>query len=306
VNIYFNAFSAQMIILKTVLWGTGGVLLVVCKRFMEKEVELERMIVIARSGIRARRRGNSIRQTRTKESLGSTQDIDKIQKQKTKANGHLTSSDESDLTSKLPKIRHFSDISQTLPKNIALWKYLYAAPVYFTLVFTIIFLERPYIAKYAFNSLDPFFWAAAYLFSELPYYQDAVTALGLDDVIGLDIVDGYEGKWGPNFRLGLAGFWLLMVLGAIGVVITLGKGVRVPMEKLGIEFQGPGWLGLGEVARGRAVEVDTRRKVFHMTVVIMFLPSVFLDVSCLIEFTCLAFCHLPPFHKPRENTKDMR
>jgi len=89
----------------------------------------------------------------------------------------------------------------------------------------------------------------------------------------------------------------------------LGKGVRVPMEKLGFEIQGPGWLGLAEVARGRAVEVDTRRKVFHGLVVVMFLPTIYLDppfaatalivtLGIFLLLDILRATLIPPISKP--------
>ncbi|KAK6340727.1 hypothetical protein TWF696_009051 [Orbilia brochopaga] len=261
-----DAASAQMVTLKAILWMTGGALLVGCRTFMQKEIDLERSIVFARSRPWARRR----RARKEKINLDNFMATTSSDSDQTAFRAAAA-----DIRRRLPKF-----LPDELPQNIPTLKLLYAIPVYLILAACIFLWERPYLTQHAFGNIDPFPWAAGYLFSGLPFYQDLLADLGWSEVPGFNVTvrPGAEGRfWGPNYRLAVAGYWLLLVTVGIIAVVTLGRGVRVPMEKLGFEIQGPGWLGLAEVARGRAVEVDTRRKVFHGLVVAMFLPTVFLD-----------------------------
>ncbi|KAK6529688.1 hypothetical protein TWF281_008851 [Arthrobotrys megalospora] len=265
-----DSVSAQMVTLKVILWMTGGALIIGCKTFMQKEIDLERSIVFARARPWARRRKARREKINIDGFMAGHTSSDSDTTLLTK--GGISKAKAADIRKRLPKF-----LPDELPQNIPTLKFLYAIPVYVILIGVIMFAERPYLAYHAFDGIDPFPWAAGYLFSGLPFYHTLVEDMGWTGYRGLDVPDGEEGKWGPNYRLGLAGYWLLLVTIGICVVITLGKGVRVPMEKLGFEIQGPGWLGLAEVARGRAVEVDTRRKVFHGLVVAMFLPTIYLD-----------------------------
>ncbi|KAF3942024.1 hypothetical protein ABW19_dt0200172 [Dactylella cylindrospora] len=260
-----DSVSAQMVTLKVILWMTGGALIVGCRTFMQKEIDLERSIVFAKARPWARRRKARKEKINLDMFMGTSSDSDQTVKGASKAKT-------AEIRKKLPKF-----LPDELPQNIPTLKYFYAIPVYLILIICIMFCERPYLADHAFGGVDPFPWAAGYLFSGLPFYHQLIDDFGWTGYKGLEVPDGEEGKWGPNYRLIVTGYWLLLVTIGICVVITLGKGVRVPMEKLGFEIQGPGWLGLAEVARGRAVEVDTRRKVFHGLVVAMFLPTIYLD-----------------------------
>ncbi|KAJ6262447.1 hypothetical protein Dda_3255 [Drechslerella dactyloides] len=261
-----DAVSAQMVTLKAILWMTGGALLVGCRTFMQKEIDLERSIVFARSRPWARRRRARKEKINLDNFMGATSsDSDQA----------AFRAAATDIRRRLPKF-----LPDELPQNIPTLKLLYAIPVYLILAACIFLWERPYLAQYAFGGIDPFAWSAGYLLSGLPFYQSSLADLGWTDIPGLHITvaPDAEGRlWGPNYRLAVTGYWFLLVTVGIIAVVTLGRGVHVPMEKLGFEIQGPGWLGLAEVARGRAVEVDTRRKVFHGLVVAMFLPTVFLD-----------------------------
>ncbi|KAF3924734.1 hypothetical protein AA313_de0208602 [Arthrobotrys entomopaga] len=263
-----DSVSSQMVTLQVILWMTGGALIIGCKTFMQKEIDLERSIVFARSRPWARRR----KARRDKINIDGFMGHTSSDSDQTVIKGSMSRAKASEIRKRLPKF-----LPDELPQNIPTLKFFYAIPVYVILIACIMFCERPYLAEYAFGGVDPFPWAAGYLLSGLPWYHQFIDDMGWTGYKGLDVADGEEGKWGPNYRLAVAGYWLLLVTIGICVVITLGKGVRVPMEKLGFEIQGPGWLGLAEVARGRAVEVDTRRKVFHGLVVAMFLPTIYLD-----------------------------
>ncbi|KAK6529035.1 hypothetical protein TWF694_004255 [Orbilia ellipsospora] len=263
-----DSVSSQMVTLQVILWMTGGALIIGCKTFMQKEIDLERSIVFARSRPWARRR----KARRDKINIDGFMGHTSSDSDQTVIKGSISRAKASEIRKRLPKF-----LPDELPQNIPTLKFFYAIPVYVILIGCIMFCERPYLTEYAFGGVDPFPWAAGYLLSGLPWYHHFIDDMGWTGYKGLDVADGEEGKWGPNYRLAVAGYWLLLVTIGICVVITLGKGVRVPMEKLGFEIQGPGWLGLAEVARGRAVEVDTRRKVFHGLVVAMFLPTIYLD-----------------------------
>ncbi|KAJ5811880.1 hypothetical protein N7474_008181 [Penicillium riverlandense] len=142
-------------------------------------------------------------------------------------------------------------------------KWLYALCVYATSVLIILGPIRKYVAEYALHGQDPFAWALGYLFGNLSGFRFWVLMLNFEYWIQLPPrVDGDASCWlgwvehlrqttvgAASSRLLISGYCLLVLLTGLAVVFQLSS----------------------------VAEVDTRRKLFHGMMVLMFLPTVFVD-----------------------------
>ncbi|KAJ5225491.1 hypothetical protein N7468_006716 [Penicillium chermesinum] len=125
-------------------------------------------------------------------------------------------------------------------------KWLYASYVYLISLGIIIGPIRKYVADRALQGQDPFGWAIGYLLGNLSafrFWQRTPVGLG-----GIDHLR--QTFFGPaNARLLIIGYCVVVLILGLAVVFQLSA----------------------------VVEVDTRRKVFHGMMVLMFLPTVFVD-----------------------------
>ena len=173
-------------------------------------------------------------------------------------------------------------------------KWLYAAFVYLMVVVIILVPVRLFIGYSALNENEPIGWAIGYLFGNLDSFRLRVVVMNLEHWICLPERYVTLKDWpglGEQLRLavfGPANSRLLICGWCVGNIL----------------------LGLAIVSRlSNAVEVDTRRKVFHGMMVSMFLPTIFIDPT----FIALAFAlilaifllldlfrasQLPPVSKP--------
>ncbi|KAL8784700.1 MAG: hypothetical protein Q9213_003796 [Squamulea squamosa] len=151
---------------------------------------------------------------------------------------------------------------------------------------------RLYIAKRALHDQEPIGWALGYLFSDNANFRSITVTLGLEQWIRLPNSDisGSNG-WAEEVRwrrLGAANTRLLICLHCIST-ISLG---------LAVVFRLSGFA-----------DVDTRRKVFHGMMVVMFLPTIFVDptfVSFALTLVLAVFLlldlfrasQLPPLSRP--------
>ena len=149
---------------------------------------------------------------------------------------------------------------------------------YFTVILIILVPVRIYITRYALHACDPFGWALGYLFGQQPFLHRFVAGWGLVTWIPLGAFRHRQSKLfteltfnhmmevsrnsSPNTRLYICAWCLLVLIFGIAAVLSLSI----------------------------AVEVDTRRKVFHGMMVAMFLPTIFID-PC---FVSLAFSIILP------------
>lgn len=150
------------------------------------------------------------------------------------------------------------------PSQAETKKWLYAGYTYSMIIFIILGPLRYLIGVQALSGQEPFGWAIGYLFGELELVQTTVADHGLRNWVPLpsrDITAGglhgriellRHGYFGTsNTRLLLFGYWATVLAGGIGVVLRLST----------------------------SVEVDTRRKVFHGMMVVMLLPTAYVDPS---------------------------
>jgi dolichol kinase len=145
-------------------------------------------------------------------------------------------------------------------------KWLYATYVYLVSLAIVLGPIRKYVSERALQGQDPFGWALGYLLGNLSGFRFWVLMLNLEYWIQLaprpDSADENVSCWLGRVEhlrqtsFGPANTRLLIVIYCILVLAT----------GLAVVFQ------LSSVA-----EVDTRRKVFHGTMVLMFLPTIFVD-----------------------------
>ena len=173
-------------------------------------------------------------------------------------------------------------------------KWLYSFYVYFAVVATIAIPIRSYIGCWSLNKHEPVGWALGYLLGDNPAFRLQTVMWNLESWVCLPprVEDSFQELcYGEQFRqiiLGPANTRLL-ICGYCITCITAGLVVVFRLTAV--------------------VEVDTRRKVFHGMMVLMFLPTIFLDPT----FIALAFSlilaifllldlfrasQLPPLSKP--------
>ena len=175
-------------------------------------------------------------------------------------------------------------------------KWMFALYVYSSVIAVIAFVIRPYIGSKALHGQEPVGWAAGYLLGDLPLFQRLVTQRSLENWIRLPNKASdhlvpqnriLRELFGPQV-LGAANLRLLICAYCLSIILT----------------------GLAVVFRLSAVaDVDTRRKVFHGMMVVMFLPTTFIDptfVSLALILVLAVFLlldlfrasQLPPLSKP--------
>ncbi|MCJ1471816.1 hypothetical protein MMC13_000457 [Lambiella insularis] len=173
-------------------------------------------------------------------------------------------------------------------------KWIYAGYVYLVALVIILVPIRQYVSIWSLNGNEPIGWALGYLLGDLPVVRLQSIMWSLDSWICLPNRDANEGAQicrGEQLRrnvLGPANTRLLICVYCLASIV----------------------VGLIMVFRlSSLVEVNTRRKVFHGMMVVMFLPTMFLDPA----FIGLAFAlilaifllldlfrasQLPPISKP--------
>lgn len=144
-------------------------------------------------------------------------------------------------------------------------RWLYAVYVYVASMAIILGPIRMYVARRALKGQDPFGWAIGYLLGNLTAVRFWVLMLNLEYWIQLPLrpdAAAQDTCWlgwvehlrqttfGPaNTRLLVCAYWVMVIVTGLAVVLQLSA----------------------------VAEVDTRRKVFHGMMVLMFLPTVFID-----------------------------
>ena len=184
------------------------------------------------------------------------------------------------------------------PAQIKLREWMYAIAVYSITIVIIIVPIRVYIQRKALHSHEPFGWALGYLLGDIPWFRFFAVYHNLERWIALPTRDvTYNFRTDAVERMQPFTFNLL----------------RGPAERrLAICAYCILVLGLGLFAVIRVtsfVQVDTRRKIFHGTIVAMLLPSTFVDpcfislalaliLSIFIILDLYRAAQLPPISRP--------
>lgn len=175
-------------------------------------------------------------------------------------------------------------------------KWMFALYVYAVVITIIAFVIRPYVSREALHGHEPVGWALGYLLGDLPLSRYLVTEWSLGHWTclpkGTPNYSTFDIRsWSKLFQaenLGAANVRLMICVYCLSIIIT----------GLTIVFR------LSTVA-----DVDTRRKVFHGMMVVMFLPTIFVDpafVSLALILILAVFLlldlfrasQLPPLSKP--------
>lgn len=188
-----------------------------------------------------------------------------------------------------------SFLSMTVPQ-VQVRKWLYALYAYVAMLVIVMGPVRKYVGERALRGHEALGWALGYLLGNLSWFRLWVLMWNLDHWIPLpprQMQDSsYRFGWLEYLQKdtfgGAANVRLLVCLHYILVFLT----------------------GLGVVFRLSSVaEVDTRRKVFHGMMVLMFLPTIYVDpafCALALAFTLAAFLlvdlfrasQLPPISRP--------
>ncbi|KAK7546935.1 hypothetical protein IWX50DRAFT_567963 [Phyllosticta citricarpa] len=151
------------------------------------------------------------------------------------------------------------------PAQAALRKWLYAFYVYATIALIVLLPLRSYIGEYALNGHEPFGWAVGYLFGNQRRIRFQLFSLGLDAWAALPpLLDPIDPSHLPS-----AEFTRLVVLG--GPANT-----RLALAVYDVSVLCAGLVTVLFLLPP-TVAVDTRRKIFHATMVAMLLPTVYVD-----------------------------
>jgi dolichol kinase len=180
-------------------------------------------------------------------------------------------------------------------------KWMYALFVYIASLLIIIGPIRKYISERALQGQDPFGWAIGYMFGNFSNVRFWVLMLNLEYWIELPPRLDEDGLSASCFfgsiehirqatfgaastRLLLSGYCVVVLLTGLAVVVKLSP----------------------------VAEVDTRRKVFHGIMVLMFLPAIFVDpafcalalalvLSVFLLLDLFRASQLPPISRPLTN-----
>jgi dolichol kinase len=185
------------------------------------------------------------------------------------------------------------------PTEATMRKWLYAAYFYVVVVALILGPIRYSIGERALYHHEPFGWAVSYLFGNVPRVRWEVFQWNLDWWVPLptrldpeDVPD-----WAQH--LSLAEYVRCSVLGEANTRLLLC-----------VYCAGTIVAGLVTVlSLSAVVEVDTRRKVFHGTMVAMLLPTIFIDpcfvalalalvLAIFLLLDLIRASQLPPLSKP--------
>ncbi|KAE8394746.1 hypothetical protein BDV23DRAFT_169431 [Aspergillus alliaceus] len=186
-----------------------------------------------------------------------------------------------------------SFLSLTVPQA-QVRKWLYALYVYMAVAIVIIGPVRKYVGDRALHGEDPFGWALSYLLGNISWFRFWVFMWNLEYWIPLptrsDEMECSLG-WMECLRKNSFGEANTRLLIAAHCIVVLATG-------LGVVFQ------LSSI-----VEVDTRRKVFHGMMVLMFLPSIYVDpafcalalalvLSIFLLLDLFRASQMPPISRP--------
>ena len=185
------------------------------------------------------------------------------------------------------------------PAQATLRKWLYAGYFYLVVVVLILGPIRYGVSKYALYGHEPFGWAISYLFGNLPSLRWKVFEWNLDWWIALPLREMSDdmAAGAQNMALGER----------VGLVLLGEANTRL---LLCIYCMGTIVAGLFAVfSLSAVVEVDTRRKVFHGTMVAMLLPTIYVDpcfvalalalvLAIFILLDLIRASQLPPLSKP--------
>jgi dolichol kinase len=185
------------------------------------------------------------------------------------------------------------------PTQAMIRKWVYAGYFYFIVVLIILGPLRFIIGKYALRDHEPFGWAISYLFGNIQRVRWEVFHWNLDWWISLPLLHDSDDLVQAAASLGPADYIRTIVLGEANTRLLLC-----------VYCVGTIVVGLLSVfSLSAVVEVDTRRKVFHGTMVAMLLPTIYIDpcfvalalglvLAIFLLLDLIRASQLPPLSRP--------
>jgi dolichol kinase len=185
------------------------------------------------------------------------------------------------------------------PTQATIRKWLYAGYFYIVVVVMILGPIRYFIGKSSLHEHEPFGWAVSYLFGNIPRLRWEVYNWDLDGWIPLPPLIDHENIHQKEQPLVFIEYLRHVVVGEANTRLVLAA-----------YCAGTIVLGLISVfSLSAVVEVDTRRKVFHGTMVAMLLPTIFVDpcfvalalalvLAIFLLLDLIRASQLPPLSKP--------
>ncbi|OKL56546.1 hypothetical protein UA08_08286 [Talaromyces atroroseus] len=174
-------------------------------------------------------------------------------------------------------------------------RWLFAGYIFAAVLLIILAPVRRYITKAALHGSDPFGWALGYMFGNIPSFRLWTVKCNLEYWIQLpkrhEELQFCHMGWVEHLRRETFGeaTTRLLISGYCMVVLIVGMATVLQLSKF--------------------TEVDTRRKVFHGMMVLMFLPITYIDptypalalvlvLAVFLLFDLLRASQVPPIAKP--------
>ncbi|OAA54286.1 cytidylyltransferase [Niveomyces insectorum RCEF 264] len=193
--------------------------------------------------------------------------------------------------------------------------WLYAACLYGAIFTVLLGPVRAYVAAYALHGHEPVGWALGYLLGDLPGFRLEVVKAQLEYWVCLprraaasDAHACCSAGWMEHIRqAGLGPASTRLVLGAYWVaVLAFGLSIVV---RLGSSSSSSSNDGGGDGGGSGGVAIDTRRKVFHLTMVAVLLPATYVDpayaalalalvLAVFLLLDLVRASQLPPLSRP--------
>lgn len=195
-------------------------------------------------------------------------------------------------------IRVFFDLT---PEEATIRKWQYAMWVYWAILATILIAIRPWVQYFALDGNEPVGWALGYIFGNIRPFRMFVTSSTEKSWLPRIVLPDHPGEADERCHLG----WVEHLRHA-------SYGEANTRLFLSAYWVGVITIGLTIVFRLTSYEVDTRRKIFHFTMVAMFLPMIFVDpawcalalsiaLAIFLLLDLLRASQLPPLSKPISN-----
>lgn len=185
------------------------------------------------------------------------------------------------------------------PTQATIRKWLYAGYFYLIVVIMILGPIRYAIGKYCLHGHEPFGWAVSYLLGNIPRLRWEVYNWDLDGWIALPPLIDHDNIHQKEHPLTFIEHLRHVIVGEANTRLVLAAYCACTIV-----------LGLISVfSLSAVVEVDTRRKVFHGTMVAMLLPTIFIDpcfvalalalvLAIFLLLDLIRASQLPPLSKP--------
>lgn len=187
------------------------------------------------------------------------------------------------------------------PEEATIRKWQYAVWVYLAILATIFIAIREWVQYFALSGNEPIGWALGYIFGNIRPFRMYVTSSTENSWLPRIVLPDHPVETDEHCHLGWVEHLRRASYGEANTRIFLSA-----------YWVGVITIGLTIVFRLTSYEVDTRRKIFHFTMVAMFLPMIYVDpawcalalsiaLAIFLMLDLLRASQLPPLSKPISN-----